>query len=61
LEAGEDVIWSRLFAPITAFGEAQVNSLTIGEEGGALTSSNISVTIGQFPNIILTDITLTVV
>ena len=61
LEAGADVVWSRLFQYITAFGEAQINSLTIGELGGTLAASNIVIAAGKYTNLVDADITITVV
>ena len=61
LEAGEDVIWSRLFAYITPYGEAQINSLTLGEFGGTLVASNLVVATTDYPNIVTQHINVTVV
>ena len=61
LEAGADVVWSRLFQYITAFGEAQINSLTIGELLGTLSASNIVIAAGKYTNLVDADITITVV
>ena len=61
LEAGEDVVWSRLFTYITAYGEAQINTLTIGELNGTLSANNISIASGQYTNLTADDITITVV
>lgn len=61
LEAGADVVWSRLFQYITAFGEAQINSLTIGELGGTLAASNIVIAAGEYTNLVDADINITVV
>ena len=61
LEAGEDVIWSRLFAYITPYGEAQINSLTLGELGGTLITSNLVVAATDYPNIVTQNINITVV
>ena len=43
LQAGEDVIWSRLFGIITPFGKAQIDSLLIGRTAGTMNSSNITI------------------
>jgi uncharacterized phage protein gp47/JayE len=61
LASGEDIIWSRLFAYITPYGEAQINSLDIGEQSGTLASSNIVIADDKYSNLADTDITITVV
>lgn len=60
LITGEDVIWSRMFGLITPHGKAQVNSLLIGELGGALSISNIAVPDTEFAALVSADIALTV-
>jgi uncharacterized phage protein gp47/JayE len=60
LVTGEDVIWSRMFGIITPYGKAQINSLSIGELGGALSSANLVVPDTEFAHIVSTDIAITV-
>jgi uncharacterized phage protein gp47/JayE len=61
LPAGEDVIWSRLFAYVTPYGEAQINSLTLGALNGSLTATNYAIGDTEYANITTADITITVV
>jgi uncharacterized phage protein gp47/JayE len=61
LEAGADVVWSRLFQYITAFGEAQINTLNIGQLGENLRRRNINIAAGRYTNLVDADITITVV
>ena len=60
LLAGDDVIWSRLFSLITPYGKAQVNSLTIGRTGGALSAANVVLTDSEHASQVSTDITILV-
>lgn len=48
LLAGEDVIWSRLFAIITPYAKAQVDSLLIGKSLGSLAASNIVMNFDEY-------------
>ena len=59
LPAGDDVIWSRLFAEITPYGEAQVNILTVGRQGGAQSINNVVLTEAEYASMAATDITFT--
>lgn len=59
LPAGDDVIWSRLFAEITPYGEAQVNLLTVGRQGGAQGITNVVLSETEFASMATTDITFT--
>lgn len=60
LKSGEDVIWSRLFAYVTPFAEAQINTITIAKFGQSHGTTNITLTNSQFASITDADITLTV-
>ena len=59
LLAGESVVWSRLFAYITPYGKAQVNSLTIGVLGGSLSAANLAISDTEFATQDTTNITIT--
>ena len=48
LLAGQDVIWSFLFGLITPFGNAQVNTLTIGFSLGTLDVINLPIAVDEF-------------
>lgn len=61
LVTDEDVVWSRLFAVITPYSKAQVNSLEIGINGIDWTMANIPVGTDEFANAVLGQIELTVV
>lgn len=61
LLSGDDVIWSRLFAYVTPYAEAEITSLTLGLKGGSLSAANLAISDSQFASITDADITLTVV
>lgn len=56
---GQDVVWSRLFPSFTRYGEAQINSLTIGRVGQAATAGNINISNTEFASLAVADITIT--
>ena len=60
LLSGDDVVWSRLFAYITPYAEAQVNTLTIAKFGEAQTTNNVELAASEFASITDADITMTV-
>lgn len=60
LLAGEDVVWSRLFANITPFGNSEVTSLEIGKSAGVTSPSNVVIGDGEFASNIIADINLTI-
>jgi uncharacterized phage protein gp47/JayE len=60
LLAGEDVVWSRLFASITPYGTAQVNVLNIGRLGDTLAPANVVLSNTEYAIISADDITITV-
>jgi uncharacterized phage protein gp47/JayE len=61
LLAGDDVIWSRLFAYITPFARAQVNTLTIGKTLPGLAAANIVLTDTEYATCDIADINVVVV
>jgi uncharacterized phage protein gp47/JayE len=61
LVTGEDVIWSHMFGLITPHGDAQINSLNIGELGGTLLPQNVSIEDTEFASIDISNITVTTV
>ena len=60
LESGDDVVWSRLFAYITPYSQAQVNTLTIARSGGSHGISNVVLGESEFASATNASITLTV-
>ena len=60
LESGADVVWSRLFAYITPYSQAQVNTLTIAKAGEVHGIANIVLSESEFAAISDAEITLTV-
>lgn len=61
LLAGEDIVWSRLFGLVTPYGKAQINSLTIGLQGGTPTpvAANYAITATQYATLALADVNIT--
>ena len=59
LLAGEDVVWSRLFALVTPYGKAQVDVLEIGKTVGTLASTNIAITPYEFTSCTPADVVVT--
>ena len=60
LESGADVVWSRLFAYITPYSQAQINTLTIAASGGTQGITNVVLNDTQFAAIADANITLSV-
>lgn len=61
LPAGDDVIWSRLFALITPYAKAQVNVLDIGKSLVTLAPNNVVLDIDEYADIDAGSIQITVV
>jgi len=61
LLAGEDVVWSRLFPLVTQFGEAQINTFTIGKSLVSLFAANVVIDKDEFAISSFADINVTVV
>ena len=51
LVPGEDIIWSRLFAYVTPYSKAQVNTMTVGKIGGSQGTSNITLYDSEFASL----------
>jgi len=59
LQVDEDVIYSRLFAVITPFGKAQVNSLTIGLSASPSGTVNLPISSVEAASTILANVIIT--
>ena len=58
LKSGDDVVWSRLFAYVTPYAEAQILDLQIGKLSGSLGTTNVVLSDSEFASI--TDANLTI-